>query len=169
MIRNKIIITAFLFAALIAAGLWAVFSIEDSVVRAADIRGISTPGDAEADDYVYRITWSYVPDAPSEKYEDSFIRVKGYIAKKGEEINEQQFFLVFKDLESGRCYKVPTMMEKTDDKALGINDDIDHTYSGFEARVGQGGIIDAELHDYKLYGIYILNRKEILIDFDYVL
>lgn len=102
-------------------------------------------------------------------YEDSniylkkdIVKMSGWFAKPNEKTDDVSIKVVFKNMNDGIYYQMPTLMISRPEVSSFVGDGYNHQYSGFSMNV-EYSRLDKNA-DYKIYLLYSLNGKDYLVD-----
>lgn len=148
-------------AFLCAAVLWCIFSIEDSIVKEVDIADYELLPEGQ-EGYVYGFTELDGGYHSDKIYMHTYIVIRGYAAKIGEDELSASFNVIVRDKNTGKAFMLPTEMEESA-QTIDAADGLSHKYAGFVAKVRNDRYIDLSKSDYEIYGLYMVNGQEKLI------
>lgn len=111
--------------------------------------------------YQYYIDELYYEDSNIYLKKD-IVRMSGWFAKADEKVEDVSIKVVFKNMNTGIYYQMPTLMISRPEVSSFVGDGYDHQYSGFLMNV-EYSRFDKNA-DYEIYLLYSLNGKDYLVD-----
>ena len=136
---------------------WSVLVFNENHIRGLNISQIEIADSAEYAYSLDEVSWQ----KDNASVTKNFIKLSGWIAKPGVAIQSVSVKVIFKDMNDGAYYLIPTSMTERTDITEYIGDGKDYKYSGFDVSIPYDKKI--ENTDYELYVLYNLNEQEVLV------
>ena len=105
--------------------------------------------------YVYNlenVTWKKDDISITKDY----VCISGWLIKRGEQVDKAAIKIVLKDVETGKCFLVPTDVVTRPDVTEYFADNNKYDYSGFSVKIPYWVELDTD-KDYELFAQYDLN------------
>ena len=155
---KRFLITFVAVLALAFAALWGLLVWNENRVEVLDAESIPEAADGDFRYGIEELVWQ--EDGVSIT-KDS-VRITGWVVKPGEEIQTSAIWVVLKDTQTGKYYRLPTELTDREDVTDWMNDGLSYMLSGFHAEVPRWSALDTDV-DYEVYVLDVLNGTERLV------
>ena len=94
--------------------------------------------------------------------EESFFIIDGWACRQDEEIKKVLCWVVLKDIEENKYFKINTLLVKRKDVTQAIADGVNYDNSGFTAKINKSLL--KKNTQYQIYILYLNNDNQVLIN-----
>ena len=161
-LQSKPFLIAFaVFLATVFAVGWCVLVWNENRVVGLDAGNISEAVEGEFLHGIEELVWQEDGVSITKDY----VRITGWIVKPGEEILTSAIWVVLKDVQKGKYYRLPTELTDRADGTEWMDDGLSYTLSGFHVEVPRWKALDTDA-DYEIYVLDVLNGTSRLVSLD---